>query len=108
MKWPSKLLWGIPVVIAAALFLYKYVDLAISLDYARQEEQIQSGRVAFLEGLLKETGTKLTRAQIDDLSKAYEGGKDHFVKRGVDQVEIDGVTFRFNGNAVVAVTFGER
>jgi hypothetical protein len=100
-----QVLWVIVGIVVIGLLLYRSFDLAISLDYARQDERIQKAQIDLLRGLLRGTGTNLTRAQVESLVETHQ--KDHIIKRRTDRVEIEGVVFRFEGDSVAAVTFGE-
>jgi len=91
-------LFGVVVVAG-----YKWLDAAISLDAARQEQQHQRDRTLLLRSLLQHTAVHLSRADLVRLLRE-DFGKAH-LKEQADQIEVDDIVFRFRGDTVSDVSF---
>ena len=97
------MVWVGLVVLAGLFLLYSWVNAAISLDYARQQQKLDQQRIELLLEMLRHTSTSLTREGLERLiAEHYSSG--HVIKRDGDRVQIDDLIFRFSGESVTQVS----
>jgi hypothetical protein len=87
------------LLVVAAFALYNWLNLAVSLDHARQQQQIEWERSEMLGQFILVSNTAAKRADI--LRAAQQLGKKHILKEEPGRIELDGVVFRFDGDQVL-------
>jgi hypothetical protein len=97
-------LFAILAPLLVALLGYQWLNAAVSLDYARQEQQHQRDRVLLLRSLLEHTAMRLSR---DDLVRLVrqDFAEKHLIKESNDRVEVDDIVFKLRNNVVTGVAF---
>lgn len=100
---------GVFTLIALCVFLlYSWVDTLVSLGYARQEQKSQHEEVVILQRLLLETGKRMRRSEIEQvITKGF--GKDYLIKKDEeDELSVDNVILKFEGDTLVEVKFPDQ
>lgn len=108
MSGRKMVVWFTVVVVVIGLLVYRCFDMAISLDHARSEEQLQRRQIALLRDALGALAPGASRARVEDFARRFEGDRRHVLKRSANQLEIDGIVFIFDSAGVVEVTFGDK
>jgi hypothetical protein len=93
-------------IVLLAFFGFQWLNAAVSLDHARQEQQHQRDRAQLLRSLLQHTASHLSRADVVRLL-TEEFGKGHVIKQQNDGIQVDDIIFRFRGDVVAKVLFLE-
>lgn len=98
---------GLLVLLAFCVVLfYSWIDTAISLDYAVQEQKFLREDMATLQSLLKDTCKQTSRSEIEQLVQhKYKQG--HIVKVTQNSIQVDGVVLDFNGETLTEVNLLE-
>lgn len=93
------------VLMLATVFLaYSVLDTAVSLAYARDEQQYRHIQANLLRKLLSDTGKHWTRTELTQmLQERY--GKDHIVAQEGEILSVDDVRFVFEGQNLKEVRF---
>jgi len=95
--------WVLGLLLIICIFLlYSWINALVSLDYARQEEKYQRENVQLLQSLLQETGKKMSQSEIRQLVKS-RFGKEHIIKEQQNQISVDNIILKFNGNSLVEI-----
>ena len=81
---------------------YQLVDTAVSLDYARQGQQLQRARETILRSMLLRTVSDMSRTELVRLIKeGFE--KTHIIKEEPDRLEVDDIVFLFHDEAITGI-----
>jgi hypothetical protein len=94
----TKLLTVCVVILLAvtAFASYNWLDIAVSLDHARHEQEAVSERTNLLAEYVLASNPAAKRADVLRVVKQLGGG--HILKEEDDRIELDGVTFRFDAD----------
>lgn len=98
----AKLVAVIVLVIGGAFGIYGWVNCAVSLDHARQEQEMQRRKTRVLQRLLYEAGSHLNRAALTRLVRE-KFQKTHVVKEEHDLLLVDEIVLRFERDVLVEV-----
>jgi hypothetical protein len=90
------------LIVACIILIYLWVDSRVSLDYARQEQKYQHRQLKILQSLLQETGKRLNRSEIKHVV-IMNFGKDFVIKEDSEQISVDDIIFKFNGDTLIQV-----
>ena len=90
------------IVVATAL-AYTTFTTAISLDYARTEQELQRQRQHLLQELFLKAASHISRNELVMLVKK-SFAMDHVVKEGSNQISIDDIVLIFDGDAIKSVS----
>lgn len=91
------------LTLAVAILGYIAFSSAISLDYARKEQEHLRQREYVLQSLLLETSNHMSRNQLVALVKE-NFGTDHIVKEENNQITIDNTVLKFEGERVKSIS----
>ncbi len=95
---------GLLILIGICTFLlYSWIDVLVSLDYARQQNKYQKREIKLHKSLLLETGKRMSRSEIKRVvTQCF--GKDHIIKEnGPDELSVDNIVLKFSGDSLVEV-----
>lgn len=90
------------LLLACADLAYHLLDSSISLDYAREEARHKDEQIAVLSRLLEKAGGPLGRDGFERLLDR-DFGSEYLIKKEENEISVDQVTLRFDGNALVNV-----
>jgi hypothetical protein len=90
-------------LIAEVFLIYGWMSNSVSLDHARQQQQIEKKRSHLLSVLLHKTSARLGRSELINLIER-DFGNERIIKEEKDRVLVDDVVIRFEGQTVIGVT----
>lgn len=90
-KWASILV----LLVVIAFIVYGYLNLAVSLDYARQQRKTDIATTNLLCDLVT---SSYRGAHYSELKQSLEQqfGKDHIVKEDAHRLYLDNIVFQFD------------
>ena len=97
------------LVLASALLVavialgYTSFSGAVSLDQARKQQNLERHRERLLESLLLKVAGNLSRKEVVSLVNG-NFGDGHIIKEDKDQITVDDVIFRFDGDTLISVS----
>jgi|SRR5262249_285681 len=89
------------LVLIGAFAIYGWVDTALSLDHARQQEKTQQERSQLLSEMLLASKRGAKRSDVLQFVK-QNLGSGHIIKEEQDRIMVDGVVFRFDNSQLLA------
>jgi hypothetical protein len=93
------------ISIVVVLSVYEWLDNAVSLEHARQQQKTERARNSVLRQLLFASNHGMQRSEITKLLR-QNLGKDHLIKEERDRVLVDDIVFRFDeAQALAEVDF---
>jgi hypothetical protein len=88
--------------IAVALFaIYGWVDTAVSLDHARQQQKSERESKELLRSVLVTLNRGANRAELQKVLHKNLGG-EHIFKDEGDSYSVDGIVFRFDKSGALS------
>ena len=82
-------------VAAAAFAIYGWLNVAVSLDHARQQQKVERARSVLLREFVVALDRGAKRSEITQFVK-QNFGHGHIIKEEQDDISVDGIVFRFD------------
>jgi hypothetical protein len=90
------------IVVASAVFSgYGWLNTAVSLDYARQQQKTERARSELLRQFVLAFNHGAKRSEIIQFAR-HNFGKGHVIKEEQDRILVDDIVFRFDNTQLLS------
>jgi hypothetical protein len=92
------------LLVLVPVLVYGWVNVAVSLDHAKQQQAVEHNRAEILRKLMVMTNACRTRTDLmKNINEQF--GKAHLIKVNGDSVSVDEVVLEFSGENLKGIAF---